>query len=149
MLPSCQPARTRRLPRADPAAPPSGGRPGTGRDRAKAGEIGATAAAEGISVLELIDEQATLEQACLDLTSDAMETSPAARHSICPTGQDSWCSTRAQKAVLDRVERTHGGSDVGIGGTTRRLVGDPAKGRIARCHVLKDGARRLKAPQSP
>ncbi|MFF9512345.1 ABC transporter ATP-binding protein [Streptomyces sp. NPDC014724] len=40
---------------------------------AKAGEIGATAAAEGIAVLELSDEQTTLEQAYLDLTADAMD----------------------------------------------------------------------------
>ncbi|MFJ1549283.1 ABC transporter ATP-binding protein [Streptomyces sp. NPDC088246] len=48
---------------------------------AKAGEIGAIAAAEGIPVLELIDEQATLEQAYLDLTSDAMEFASAATSS--------------------------------------------------------------------
>ncbi|MFB7186882.1 ABC transporter ATP-binding protein [Streptomyces sp. NPDC056178] len=40
---------------------------------AKAGEIGATAAAEGIAILELSDEQTTLEQAYLDLTADAMD----------------------------------------------------------------------------
>ncbi|MFJ5723748.1 ABC transporter ATP-binding protein [Streptomyces sp. NPDC093149] len=40
---------------------------------AKAGEIGATAAAEGIAVLELSDERTTLEQAYLDLTADAMD----------------------------------------------------------------------------
>lgn len=40
---------------------------------AKAGEIGATAAAEGIAILELGDEQTTLEQAYLDLTADAMD----------------------------------------------------------------------------
>ncbi|MGW2182540.1 ATP-binding cassette domain-containing protein [Streptomyces sp. NPDC001732] len=40
---------------------------------AKAGEIGALAAAEGIAVLELVDEQVTLEQAYLDLTADATE----------------------------------------------------------------------------
>ncbi|MCX5345008.1 hypothetical protein OG315_35285 [Streptomyces atratus] len=74
---------------------------------AKAGEIGAIVVTDGIPVLELIDEQATLEQACLDLTSDAMEFAAAA--------------------------------------TSR----DPAMGRIARCHVLKDGARRLEAPQIP
>ncbi|MFE4334907.1 ABC transporter ATP-binding protein [Streptomyces sp. NPDC056831] len=45
---------------------------------AKAGDIGAIAAAEGIPVLELIDEQATLEMAYLDLTSDAMEFASAA-----------------------------------------------------------------------
>ncbi|MER5360494.1 ATP-binding cassette domain-containing protein [Streptomyces sp. NPDC002785] len=48
---------------------------------AKAGEIGAIAAAEGIPVLELIDEQVTLEQAYLDLTSDAMEFASAATSS--------------------------------------------------------------------
>ncbi|MFJ7496569.1 ABC transporter ATP-binding protein [Streptomyces sp. NPDC097727] len=48
---------------------------------AKAGEIGAIAAAEGIPVLELIDEQTTLEQAYLDLTSDAMEFASAATSS--------------------------------------------------------------------
>ncbi|MFD9603620.1 ABC transporter ATP-binding protein [Streptomyces sp. NPDC059970] len=48
---------------------------------AKAGEIGAIAAAEGIPVLELIDEQATLEQAYLDLTSDATEFASAATSS--------------------------------------------------------------------
>ncbi|MGW1103860.1 ABC transporter ATP-binding protein [Streptomyces sp. NPDC002540] len=40
---------------------------------AKAGEIGATAAAEGIAVLELSDERNTLEQAYLELTADAMD----------------------------------------------------------------------------
>ncbi|MFD5193304.1 ATP-binding cassette domain-containing protein [Streptomyces sp. NPDC058357] len=44
---------------------------------AKAGEIGAIAAAEGIAVLELTDEQATLEQAYLDLTADATEFASA------------------------------------------------------------------------
>lgn len=48
---------------------------------AKAGEIGAIAAAEGIPVLELIDEQCTLEQAYLDLTSGAMEFASAANSS--------------------------------------------------------------------
>ncbi|MFE7464962.1 ATP-binding cassette domain-containing protein [Streptomyces sp. NPDC057499] len=42
-------------------------------DGAKAGEIGALAAAEGIPILELADEQATLEQAYLDLTANAAE----------------------------------------------------------------------------
>ncbi|MER8086836.1 ABC transporter ATP-binding protein [Streptomyces sp. NPDC058316] len=40
---------------------------------AKAGEIGATAAVEGIAILELSDERTTLEQAYLDLTADAMD----------------------------------------------------------------------------
>ncbi|WLQ44487.1 ATP-binding cassette domain-containing protein [Streptomyces laculatispora] len=44
----------------------------------KAEEIGAMAAREGIAVLELIDEQATLEQAYLDLTADAAEFASAA-----------------------------------------------------------------------
>ncbi|MET9660142.1 ATP-binding cassette domain-containing protein [Streptomyces sp. NPDC006510] len=44
---------------------------------AKAGEVGAIAAAEGIAVLELADEQATLEQAYLDLTADATEFASA------------------------------------------------------------------------
>lgn len=44
----------------------------------KAEEIGAMAAGEGIAVLELIDEQATLEQAYLDLTADAAEFASAA-----------------------------------------------------------------------
>ncbi|MFF3783799.1 ABC transporter ATP-binding protein [Streptomyces sp. NPDC001933] len=44
---------------------------------AKAGEVGAIAAAEGIPVLELVDEQATLEQAYLDLTADATEFASA------------------------------------------------------------------------
>ncbi|MFF8914137.1 ABC transporter ATP-binding protein [Streptomyces sp. NPDC015032] len=48
---------------------------------AKAGEIGAIAAAEGIAVLELTDEQATLEQAYLDLTADAMDFVSAATSS--------------------------------------------------------------------
>ncbi|WP_406379697.1 ABC transporter ATP-binding protein [Streptomyces sp. NBC_01618] len=48
---------------------------------AKAGEIGAIAAAEGIAVLELMDEQTTLEQAYLDLTADAMDFSAAATSS--------------------------------------------------------------------
>lgn len=46
-------------------------------DGAKAGEIGAIAATEGIPILELIDEQATLEQAYLDLTADAAEFASA------------------------------------------------------------------------
>lgn len=45
---------------------------------AKAEEIGAMAAGEGIAVLELIDEQATLEQAYLDLTAGATEFASAA-----------------------------------------------------------------------
>ncbi|MEU8628963.1 ATP-binding cassette domain-containing protein [Streptomyces sp. NPDC048669] len=45
---------------------------------AKAEEIGAMAASEGIAVLELIDEQATLEQAYLDLTAGAAEFASAA-----------------------------------------------------------------------
>ncbi|MFG2631247.1 ABC transporter ATP-binding protein [Streptomyces sp. NPDC048473] len=48
---------------------------------AKAGEIGAIAAVEGIPVLELIDEQTTLEQAYLDLTAGAMEFASAATSS--------------------------------------------------------------------
>ncbi|MFJ7201138.1 MULTISPECIES: ABC transporter ATP-binding protein [unclassified Streptomyces] len=44
---------------------------------AKAAEIGAVAAAEGIPVLELADEQVTLEQAYLDLTADAAEFASA------------------------------------------------------------------------
>ncbi|MFJ8854974.1 ABC transporter ATP-binding protein [Streptomyces sp. NPDC102437] len=44
---------------------------------AKAGEVGAIAAAEGIPVLELVDEQVTLEQAYLDLTADATEFASA------------------------------------------------------------------------
>ncbi|WP_326596644.1 ABC transporter ATP-binding protein [Streptomyces brevispora] len=44
----------------------------------KAEEIGAMAAREGIAVLELIDEQATLEQAYLELTTDAAEFASAA-----------------------------------------------------------------------
>ncbi|MEU8508092.1 ATP-binding cassette domain-containing protein [Streptomyces brevispora] len=43
----------------------------------KAEEIGAMAAREGIAVLELIDEQATLEQAYLELTTDAAEFASA------------------------------------------------------------------------
>ncbi|MCX4868629.1 ATP-binding cassette domain-containing protein [Streptomyces sp. NBC_00257] len=46
-------------------------------DGAKAGKIGAIAATEGIPILELIDEQATLEQAYLDLTADAAEFASA------------------------------------------------------------------------
>ncbi|MFF1834550.1 ABC transporter ATP-binding protein [Streptomyces sp. NPDC058231] len=45
---------------------------------AKAAEIGALAAGEGIPILELIDEQSTLEQAYLDLTADAQEFASAA-----------------------------------------------------------------------
>ncbi|MFF2009753.1 ABC transporter ATP-binding protein [Streptomyces sp. NPDC058195] len=44
---------------------------------AKAGEIGAIAAAAGIPVLELTDEQATLEQAYLDLTANDAEFASA------------------------------------------------------------------------
>lgn len=44
----------------------------------KAEEIGAMVAGEGIAVLELIDEQATLEQAYLDLTAGAAEFASAA-----------------------------------------------------------------------
>ncbi|MCM2415478.1 ABC transporter ATP-binding protein [Streptomyces sp. RKAG290] len=44
----------------------------------KAEQIGAMAATEGIPVLELIDEQATLEQAYLDLTADAAQFASAA-----------------------------------------------------------------------
>lgn len=44
----------------------------------KAWEIGAMAAREGIAVLELMDEQATLEQAYLDLTAGASEFANAA-----------------------------------------------------------------------
>ncbi|NED91501.1 ATP-binding cassette domain-containing protein [Streptomyces sp. SID11233] len=43
----------------------------------KAQEIGAMAAREGIAVLELMDEQATLEQAYLDLTAGAAEFASA------------------------------------------------------------------------
>lgn len=50
-------------------------------DGAKAGEIGAIAATEGIAVLELMDVQTTLEQAYLDLTADAMDFSVAATSS--------------------------------------------------------------------
>ncbi|MFJ1884374.1 ATP-binding cassette domain-containing protein [Streptomyces sp. NPDC088137] len=46
-------------------------------DGAKAGKIGAIAATEGIPILELIDEQATLEQAYLDLTADVAEFASA------------------------------------------------------------------------
>ncbi|MER5500222.1 ATP-binding cassette domain-containing protein [Streptomyces sp. NPDC002561] len=51
---------------------------------AKAGEIGALAAAEGIAVLELVDEQVTLEQAYLDLTADATEFASASTSTIDP-----------------------------------------------------------------
>lgn len=44
----------------------------------RAAEIGALAAAEGIPVLQLMDEQATLEQAYLDLTAGAAEFESAA-----------------------------------------------------------------------
>ncbi|MFH8476630.1 ABC transporter ATP-binding protein [Streptomyces sp. NPDC018000] len=50
-------------------------------ESAKAGEIGAIAAAEGIPILELVDEQATLEQAYLDLTADATEFASVATSS--------------------------------------------------------------------
>lgn len=45
---------------------------------ARAEEVGAVAASEGIPILELTDEQATLEQAYLDLTGDATEFASAA-----------------------------------------------------------------------
>lgn len=45
---------------------------------AKAEEIGPLAAFEGIPILELTDEQATLEQAYLDLTADATQFASAA-----------------------------------------------------------------------
>ncbi|MFE7615030.1 ABC transporter ATP-binding protein [Streptomyces sp. NPDC057496] len=51
---------------------------------AKAGEIGALAAAEGIAVLELADEQVTLEQAYLDLTADATEFASASTSNTAP-----------------------------------------------------------------
>ncbi|OEJ50418.1 ATP-binding cassette domain-containing protein [Streptomyces agglomeratus] len=55
-------------------------------DGVKAGEVGVIAAREGIVVLELSDEQATLEQAYLDLTADATEfASVAPAHSAFPT----------------------------------------------------------------
>uniref|UniRef100_A0AAU3H1X2 ATP-binding cassette domain-containing protein n=1 Tax=Streptomyces sp. NBC_01401 TaxID=2903854 RepID=A0AAU3H1X2_9ACTN len=47
-------------------------------DGAKAEEIGAAAAAEGIPLLELTDLQTTLEEAYLDLTADASEFAAAA-----------------------------------------------------------------------
>lgn len=50
-------------------------------DGAKAGKIGAIAATEGIPILELIDEQVTLEQAYLDLTADAAEFASASTSS--------------------------------------------------------------------
>ncbi|MGW1351078.1 ABC transporter ATP-binding protein [Streptomyces sp. NPDC002409] len=62
-------------------------RDGDGRwtvEGAKAGEIGALAAAEGIAVLELVDEQVTLEQAYLDLTADATEFASASTSTIDP-----------------------------------------------------------------
>ncbi|MFF3396367.1 ABC transporter ATP-binding protein [Streptomyces sp. NPDC002669] len=62
-------------------------RDGDGRwtvEGAKAGEIGALAAAEGIAVLELADEQVTLEQAYLDLTADATEFASTSTSSIDP-----------------------------------------------------------------
>ncbi|MFF9571700.1 ABC transporter ATP-binding protein [Streptomyces sp. NPDC014685] len=62
-------------------------RDGDGRwtvEGAKAGEIGALAAAEGIAVLELVDEQVTLEQAYLDLTADATEFASASTSTTDP-----------------------------------------------------------------
>ncbi|MDP5310312.1 ATP-binding cassette domain-containing protein [Streptomyces poriferorum] len=47
-------------------------------EAARAAEIGTLAAAEGIPVLQLIDEQTTLEQAYLDLTAGAAEFESAA-----------------------------------------------------------------------
>ncbi|WLQ46890.1 ATP-binding cassette domain-containing protein [Streptomyces poriferorum] len=47
-------------------------------EAARAAEIGTLAAAEGIPVLQLIDEQTTLEQAYLDLTVGAAEFESAA-----------------------------------------------------------------------
>ncbi|MFF3732353.1 ATP-binding cassette domain-containing protein [Streptomyces sp. NPDC002476] len=44
---------------------------------AQAAEIGAVAAEHGIAILELVDERPTLEQAYLDLTSDAMDFASA------------------------------------------------------------------------
>ncbi|MEL5953903.1 ATP-binding cassette domain-containing protein [Streptomyces sp. CLV115] len=50
-------------------------------DGVKAGQIGAIAATEGIPILELTDEQATLEQAYLDLTAGAAEFASASTSS--------------------------------------------------------------------
>ncbi|MFE9856308.1 ATP-binding cassette domain-containing protein [Streptomyces sp. NPDC005780] len=66
-------------PRFSAALTRKGHRAEQGRDglwtveAARAAEIGALAAAEGIPVLQLMDEQATLEQAYLDLTAGAAE----------------------------------------------------------------------------
>lgn len=46
-------------------------------DGARAEEIGTLAASEGIPLLQLVDEQTTLEQAYLDLTSDTTEFASA------------------------------------------------------------------------
>jgi ABC-2 type transport system ATP-binding protein len=46
-----------------------------------AGQVGATAAAAGITVFELATEQASLEDAFVDLTKDAVEYRPVTRQS--------------------------------------------------------------------
>ncbi|MFI6946533.1 ABC transporter ATP-binding protein [Streptomyces sp. NPDC050422] len=56
---------------------------------ARADEIGALAAAEGLPVLQLMDEQTTLEQAYLDLTAGAAEfESAASAPTLAPTRQE-------------------------------------------------------------
>lgn len=60
-------------------------------DGVKAGEVGAIAAHEGLAVLELSDEQVTLEQAYLDLTADETEfasAAPAPSTDPATTGQE-------------------------------------------------------------
>jgi ABC-2 type transport system ATP-binding protein len=46
-----------------------------------AGQVGATAAGAGITVFELATEQASLEDAFVDLTKDAVEYRPVTRQS--------------------------------------------------------------------
>ena len=53
-----------------------------------AAQIGAVAAAAGITVLELATEQASLEDVFVDLTQDAVEFRPAARQAAGPTPEE-------------------------------------------------------------
>ena len=53
-----------------------------------AGEIGAAASAAGVTVFELATEQASLEDAFVDLTQDAVEFSSATRQPAGPTAME-------------------------------------------------------------
>ena len=66
---------------------PAGMKPGDGAlavSGLPAAQIGAAAAAAGITVLELATEQASLEDAFVDLTQDAVEFRAAARPAAGP-----------------------------------------------------------------